>query len=348
MTIAKTSFGKADGKSVDLYTLNNGNDIVAKVATYGATLVALEAPDRDGKVADVVLGFDDLDGYVAGTQYFGSTVGRVANRIRNGAFELDGRRFAVATNNGTHHLHGGIKGWDKVVWTAEAMDTADGPAVRLAYVSRDGEEGYPGVVAASCLYTLTWNNELRVEMRATTDAATLVAMAHHSYWNLGGQDAGPITDHELMLFAQAYTPGDPLVPTGEVAEVSGTPFDFTTPKPIGRDLAAAGGDPVGYDHNFAVDGPLQALRPVARLADPKSGRVLTIEADQPGVQFYSGNYLDGSVRGKGGKPYVRNSGVCLETQAFPNAINVPAWRDQVIVRPGKPYHHQMVHRFTTD
>ena len=214
MTITKTSFGKADGKNVDLYTLNNGNDIVAKVATYGATLVGLEAPDRDGKLADVVLGFDDLDGYLAGTQYFGSTVGRVANRIRNGAFELDGRRFAVATNNGTHHLHGGIKGWDKVVWTAEAMDTADGPAVRLAYVSRDGEEGYPGAVAASCLYTLTWKNELRVAMRATTDAATLVAMAHHSYWNLGGQDAGPITDHELTLFAQAYTPGDPLVPTG--------------------------------------------------------------------------------------------------------------------------------------
>jgi aldose 1-epimerase len=348
MTITKTSFGKADGKDVDLYTLSNGNDIVAKVATYGATLVGLEAPDRDGKLADVVLGFDDLDGYLAGTQYFGSTVGRVANRIRNGAFELDGRRFAVATNNGTHHLHGGVKGWDKVVWTAEAMDTADGPALRLAYVSRDGEEGYPGVVAASCLYTLTWTHELRVAMRATTDAATLVALAHHSYWNLGGHDAGPITEHELTLCAQAYTPGDPLVPTGEVAEVSGTPFDFSTPKPIGRDLAAAGGEPVGYDHNFVVDGEPQALRPVARLADPKSGRVLTIEADQPGVQFYSGNYLDGSVRGKGGKLYPRNGGVCLETQAFPNAINVPAWRDQVIVRPGKPYEHLMVHRFTTD
>jgi len=348
MTITKTSFGKADGKDVDLYTLTNGNDVVAKVATYGATLVGLEAPDRDGKLADVVLGFDDLDGYLAGTQYFGSTVGRVANRIRNGAFELDGRRFTVATNNGTHHLHGGVKGWDKVVWTAEAMDTADGPALRLAYVSRDGEEGYPGIVAASCLYTLTWKNELRVAMRATTDAATLVALAHHSYWNLGGHDAGPITDHDLTLFAQAYTPGDPLVPTGEVAEVSGTPFDFTTPKPIGQDLAAAAGEPVGYDHNFVVDGEPQALRPVARLADPKSGRVLTIEADQPGVQFYSGNYLDGSVRGKGGKPYPRNGGVCLETQAFPNAINVPAWRDQVIVRPGKPYQHLMVHRFTTD
>ena len=348
MSISKTSFGKADGKNVDLFTLNNGHDVVARVATYGATLVGLEAPDRDGKLADVVLGFDDLDGYLAGTQYFGSTVGRVANRIRNGAFELDGRRFAVATNNGTHHLHGGVKGWDKVVWTAEAMDTAEGPALRLAYVSRDGEEGYPGVVAASCLYTLTWKNELRVAMRATTDAATLVAMAHHSYWNLGGHDAGPITDHELTLFAQAYTPGDPLVPTGEVAEVSGTPFDFTTPKPIGRDLAAAGGEPVGYDHNFVVDGEPQVLRPVARLADPKSGRVLTIEADQPGVQFYSGNYLDGSVRGKGGKAYPRNGGVCLETQAFPNAINVPAWRDQVIVRPGKPYQHLMVHRFTTE
>jgi aldose 1-epimerase len=348
MSITKTSFGKADGKNVELYTLANGNDVVARVATYGATLVGLEVPDRDGKLADVVLGFDDLDGYVAGTQYFGSTVGRVANRIRNAAFELDGRRFAVASNNGTHHLHGGVKGWDKVVWTAEAMDTAEGPALRLAYVSRDGEEGYPGTVAATCLYTLTWKNELRVAMRATTDAVTLVAMAHHSYWNLGGHDAGPITDHELTLFAQAYTPGDPLVPTGEVAEVSGTPFDFSAPKPIGRELAAAGGEPVGYDHNFVVDGQPQVLRPVARLADPKSGRVLTIEADQPGVQFYSGNYLDGSVRGKGGKPYLRNSGVCLETQAFPNAINVPAWRDQVIVRPGAPYQHLMVHRFTTD
>jgi len=348
MSITKTSFGKADGKSVDLFTLTNGNDVVARVTTYGATLVGLEAPDRDGKLADVVLGFDDLEGYRAGGQYFGCTVGRVANRIRNGAFELEGRRYPVATNNGAHHLHGGAKGWDKVVWTAEAMDTAEGPALRLAYVSPHGEEGYPGTVAVTCLYTLTWKNELRVAMRATTDAVTLINLAHHSYWNLGGHDAGPITDHELTLFAQAYTPGDPLVPTGEVAEVSGTPFDFTTPKPIGRDVAAAGGDPVGYDHNFVVDGEPRALRPVARLADPRSGRVLTLEADQPGVQFYSGNYLDGSVRGKGGKAYPHRGGVCLETQAFPNAINVPAWRDQVIVRPDTPYQHLMVHRFTTD
>jgi aldose 1-epimerase len=348
MSITKTSFGKADGKNVDLFTLTNGNDVVAKVATYGATLVGLEAPDRDGKLADVVLGFDTLEGYLAGGQYFGSTVGRVANRIRNGAFELDGRRYAVATNNGPHHLHGGARGWDKVVWTAEAMDTAEGPALRLAYLSGDGEEGYPGAVAVTCLYTLTWKNELRVAMRATTDAVTLVNLAHHSYWNLGGHDGGPITDHQLTLFAQAYTPGDPLVPTGEVAEVSGTPFDFTTPKPIGRDVAAVGGDPVGYDHNFVVDGEPRALRPVARLADPKTGRILTLEADQPGVQLYSGNYLDGSVRGKGGKAYPQRGGVCLETQAFPNAINVPAWREQVVVRPGTPYQHLMVHRFTTD
>jgi aldose 1-epimerase len=348
MTITKTSFGKAGGKNVDLYTLSNGNDLVAKVATYGATLVGLEAPDRDGKPADVVLGFDTLDGYLAGSPYFGSTVGRVANRIRNASVELEGRRYALAANNGAHHLHGGVKGWDKVVWTAEAMDTAEGPALRLAYVSRDGEEGYPGTVVASCIYTLTWKNELRVAMEATTDAVTLVNMAHHTYWNLAGQDAGPITGHELTLVANAYTPGDPLVPTGQIAEVGGTPFDFTAPKPIGRDLLAAGGTPVGYDHNFVVDGDPLALRPVARLADPKTGRVLTIEADQPGVQFYSGNYLDGSIRGKGGKPYPQHSGVCLETQAFPNAISVPAWRDQVIVRPGSPYQHLMIHRFSTE
>ena len=347
MTITKTSFGNADGKNVDLYTLSNGNGLVAKVATYGAILTGLEVPDRNGKSGDVVLGFDDLASYLGGGAYFGATVGRVGNRIRNATFELEGQRFVVAANNGDHHLHGGSKGWDKVVWNAEAMETAEGPALRLGHLSRDGEEGYPGTVAATCLYTLT-GDELRVEMRATTDAVTLVNMVHHSYWNLGGHDAGPITDHQLTLFARAYTPGDPLVPTGEVAEVSGTPFDFRASKPIGRDLAAAGGDPVGYDHNFFVDGQPRALRPVARLVDPKTGRVLTLEADQPGVQFYSGNYLDGSVRGKGGQPYAQHSGLCLETQAFPNAINVPAWRDQVILRPGMPYQHLMVHRFTTD
>lgn len=347
MAITKTSFGNADGKNVDLYTLSNGNGLVAKVATYGGILTSLEAPDRDGELADVVLGFDDLAGYLGGSPYFGATVGRVGNRIRNATFELGGRRFALAANNGDHHLHGGAKGWDKVVWSAEAMETADGPALRLGHVSRDGEEGYPGTVTATCVYTLTTKNELRVEMRATTDAVTLVNMVHHTYWNLGGQASGPITDHALTIHAQSYTPGDPIVPTGEVAAVRGTPFDFRSPKRIGQDLTAAGGDPIGYDHNFVVDGQPNALRPVAHLADPKSGRVLALEADQPGLQFYSGNYLDGSTRGKGGSPYAQYTGLCLETQAFPNAINVPAWRDQVILRPGKPYQHLMIHRFTT-
>ena len=349
MTITKTSFGKADGKNVDLYRLSNGNGLVAKVATYGAILTSLEVPDREGKTADVVLGFDDLAGYLGDSPYFGAAVGRVGNRIRSATFELEGRRFVLAANNGDHHLHGGVKGWDKVVWNAEAMETADGPALRLWHVSRDGEESYPGTVTATCIYTLdAKKNELRVEMRATTDAVTLVNVVHHSYWNLAGHASGPITDHTLTVLARSYTPGDPIVPTGDIVAVRGTAFDFTSPKRIGQDLTAAGGDPLGYDHNFVIDGQPNLLRPVARLADPKSGRVMSLEADQPGLQFYSGNYLDGSTQGKGGNAYVRNAGLCLETQAFPNAINVPAWRDQVILRPGKPYQHVMIHRFTTE
>ena len=347
MPITKTSFGSADGKNVDLYTLSNGNGLVAKVTTYGAILTSLEVPDRDGQPADVVLGCDELAGYLGGSAYLGATVGRVGNRIRNATFELEGRRFVVAANNGDHHLHGGAKGWDKVVWSAEAMETAEGPSLRLGHVSPDGEEGYPGTVTATCLYTLA-RNELRVEMLATTDAVTLVNIVHHSYWNLGGHASGPITDHALTIFAQSYTPADPIVPTGEVASLRGTPFDFTSPKRVGQDLTAAGGDPVGYDHNWIIDGQPNAIRPVARLADPKSGRVLSLEADQPGLQFYSGNYLDGALRGKGGHAYVRNAGLCLETQAFPNAINVPAWRDQVILRPGTTYRHVMIHRFTAE
>lgn len=347
MAITKTPFGSADGKNVDLYTLSNGHGLVAKVATYGAILTSLEVPDRDGKSADVVLGFDELAGYLGDSPYLGATVGRVGNRIRNATFELGGRRFVLGANNGDHHLHGGAKGWDKVVWSAEELETAEGPALRLGHVSPDGEEGYPGTVTATCVYTLT-RNELRVEMRATTDAVTLVNIVHHTYWNLGGHASGPITDHALTVFAQRYTPADPIVPTGEVAPVRGTPFDFSSPKRVGQDLNAAGGDPIGYDHNWVVDGEPNALRPVARLADPKSGRVLSLEADQPGLQFYSGNYLDGSLRGKGGKAYARNAGLCLETQAFPNAINVPAWRDQVVLRPGMPYRHVMIHRFSTE
>jgi aldose 1-epimerase len=347
-SIAQAPFGHVDGKAVELFTLTNANGLVAKVMTYGGILTSLLVPDRTGTLADVVLGFDDLEGYVQGNPYFGATVGRVGNRIRDAKFHLGARSYTLAANNKPHHLHGGVKGWDKVVWTAEPKETPEGPALVLSYVSKDGEEGYPGTVNATCTYTLTNTNELRIEMRATTDATTLVNMVHHTYWNLGGEGSGPITEHRLTLHAEAYTPGDPMVPTGKVAPVRGTPFDFTVSKPIGKDLLAAGGDPVGYDHNFVVTGPPGTLREVAKLEDPASGRVLTIEANQPGVQFYSGNFLDGKTVGKKGHAYAQHTGLCLETQKFPNAINVKAWRDQVILEPGQTYDHVMIHRFSTE
>lgn len=345
--IQKAAYGKLEDKDVDLYTLTNANGLVLKVATYGAIVTEFQVPDKSGKLGDIVLGFENLDGYVKGSPYFGATVGRVANRIRGAKFKLDGKDYKLAANNGQHHLHGGVKGWDKVIWTAEPAETPDGPALKLTYVSKDGEEGYPGTVTATTVYTLTNKNEFKVEMSAVTDKPTIVNMAHHTYWNLGGFASGPITDEELTLFADKYTPGDPMVPTGQIKPVKGTPFDFTVAKPIGKDLKAAGGDPIGFDHNFVVNGDAHAMRPVAKLKDPKSGRVMTLEADQPGVQFYSGNFLDGKTKGKG-VAYAQYSGVCLETQKFPNSINIPAWKDEVILKPGATYKHTMVHRFTTE
>src|SRR5688572_7918648 len=243
-------FGNLGDTPVQLYTLTNKNGLIAKITSYGATVTELHVPDRAGTLADVVLGFDTLDGYVNGTSYFGAIVGRVANRIGNAAFTLERTRYTLAANNGPHHLHGGRRGWDKVVWSATPRETADGPALELTYVSKDGEEGYPGTVTARTVYTLTNSNELRVEMQATTDKTTPVNMAHHSYWNLGGHDAGTILDHELTLNADQYTPGSPVVPDGRVHAVKGTAFDFTSAKPIGRELAQTGATPVGYDHNF--------------------------------------------------------------------------------------------------
>jgi aldose 1-epimerase len=332
---------------VQHYTLTNRHGLVARITNYGAILTEMHVPDRTGSLADVVLGFETLDGYIKGSSYFGAIVGRVANRIANAAFTLEGTRYVLAANNAPHHLHGGSRGWDKVVWSATPLDTADGPALELTYVSRDGEEGYPGTVSARTVYTLTNRNELRVEMQATADQTTLVNMAHHSYWNLGGHDAGTILDHELTLHADRYTPGSPMVPDGRIHPVKGTPFDFTSAAPIGRDLKQTGGIPIGYDHNFAVNGEPNRMRPVARLKDPGSGRVMTLSADQPGVQFYTGNFLDGSTSGKG-TAHAQHAALCLETQKFPNAINVPGWQDQVILRPGEAYRHVMVHAFTAE
>ncbi len=243
-------------------------------------------------------------------------------------------------------MHGGKKGFDKVVWGADASQTPSGPAIQLRYVSRAGEEGYPGTVTAIVTYTLTNDAELRVHMEATTDVTTPVNLAQHTYWNLGGIGSGTILDAELTLHADEYTPGDPTVPTGKIESVKGTPFDFTLPKAIGKDLEKTGGNPVGFDANWVVRGDPHKMRPVATLRDPKSGRVMTLEADQPGVQFYSGNFLDGSIKGKG-ITYVKHSALCLETQKFPNAINVPAWQSQVVLKPGQTYKHTMVHKLST-
>jgi aldose 1-epimerase len=345
--IVKTNFGKSDGKDVHLYTLTNKNGLVLKVMTYGGIVTELHLPDRAGKMADVVLGFDNLEAYLKGHPHFGAITGRVANRIKAAQFTLDGATYKLAANNGPDHLHGGVKGWDKLVWQAEASETPSGPSLKLSNTSPDGDEGYPGAVNATVTYTLTNNNEFRVDMTATTDKATLVNLAHHSYFNLGGNEGGDVLGHELMINADRYTPGVPIIPDGKIKPVAGTPFDFKNAKTIAKDLNAIGNKPIGYDHNYVVNGDPGAMRIVARAKDPRSGRVMILEADQPGVQFYTGNYLDGSTTGKGMK-HVQHGGFCLETQKFPNAINIPEWRDQDVLRPGQTYSHRMVYKFSTE
>jgi aldose 1-epimerase len=350
--ISKSDFGTVDGKEVQLYTLTNANGLSLKVTNYGTIITEFHVPDRDGKFADIVLGYDNLAGYVKATPYFGATAGRVANRIKNARFELKGKTYKLAANNGPHNLHGGLKGWDKVVWDAAATESPDGPTIEFTYVSKDGEEGFPGTVTAKTRYTLSNANELKVDMSATTDKTTIVNMAHHTYWNLGGYASGPILDQELMIHADQYTPSAPVengdpVPDGTIKPVKGTPFDFTVAKTIGKDLQAAGGKPVGFDHNWIVNGTPGTMRPAARVKDPKSGRVLLVETAEPGVQFYSGKFLDGSITGKGAT-YAQYTGFCIETQRFPNAINVPAWRRQVILEPGQTYEHSMIHRLSIE
>lgn len=350
MQMNEKAWGTHDGQDVSLYTLDNGRGMVAKITNYGGIVTELHVPDDEGKTTDIVLGFDTLDAYVAGNPYFGAMVGRVGNRIANGGFELDGNTYQLATNNGPNHLHGGDKGFDKVVWDGEIIGTARGPGVRLNYRSPDGEEGYPGTVNVTVDYILSFENELIVETTATADAATPVNIVHHSYWNLAGHDAGKILGHGMELDASRYTPADAtLIPTGEIAPVEGTPFDFTSVKSMGRDidqLPPAGDDPGGYDLNYAIDGANGALRRAAVVREPRSGRVMEIWTTMPGIQFYTGNFLDG-VAGKDGATYGQHTGFCLETQYFPDAINkrgLEGWPNPVL-RPGETYRHVMVHRF---
>jgi len=317
------TLGDVEGAPVRLFTLSNGG-LTLQAMSYGAIVTELRLADG----TDVVLGLRDLAAYVAGHPYFGCVAGRCANRIANGRFSIDGRPHQVSINNGPHHLHGGVRGFDRRVWDAEA----DGTRARFTRVSPDGEEGYPGAVRAVVEYALTDAGEFRVEMTATTDAPTLVNLAHHTYWNLAG--GGTILDHRLTIEADAYTPvDDTLIPSGELAPVAGTPFDFRRPKRIGDDLAKV---PGGYDHNFAFKG-------LARLE--AAGRAMELRSSEPGIQFYSGNFLDGTSKGKGGAAYPKHAGLCLETQKFPDAANRPGWISPIL-RPGETYRHVMVHRFS--
>jgi len=345
MSIQKSDFGTTkDGQKVELYTLTNKNGVVAKVMTYGAILTELHVPDKQGKKANVVLGFDTLKRYEEGHPYFGATIGRVTNRIGKGKFTLDGKTYELAVNNGPNALHGGLVGFDKKVWKAEEVKGAAGAAVRFTYRSPDGEEGYPGTLEAAVTYTLTDKDELKLDYKATTDKATPVNLTNHSYFNLKGAGNGDILGHVLTVNADKYTPADDtLLPTGDLAPVKGTPFDFTTPTAIGARVAQVPGEPRGYDLNYVVNGKAGELRPCAKVTEPTSGRVMEVSTTEPGVQFYTGNFLKGEETGIGGV-YKQHYGFCLEAQHYPDSANQPKF-PSTILKPGQTYTQTTVYRF---
>jgi aldose 1-epimerase len=349
MGIQKSDFGKtADGTPVEAYTLTNSNGVAAKVITYGATLTELHVPDNKGVSADVVLGFAGMSpGYLDKSPYFGATVGRYANRIAKAKFTLDGKEYTLAVNNGPNSLHGGKVGFDKKVWKAEIVPNSDGESVRFTYTSPDGEEGYPGTLKTSVTYSLTDKNELVLDYKATTDKDTVLCLTNHSYFNLAGEGNGNILDQVLMLNADKYLPvDDTLIPTGELKDVKGTPLDFTDPTPIGQRIdQVPGGPPKGYDHCYVINGQAGTLRPAARVTDPKSGRILEMDTTEPGVQFYTGNFLDGSVIGKAGKPYPIHGAFCLEAEHYPDSPNHPAF-PSVELKPGETYTQTTVYKFS--
>jgi aldose 1-epimerase len=336
-----------DGQNVDLITLRNQNGIEMTVLTYGGVIATLRTPDRTGAADDIVLGFDNLRSYVDKSPYFGCIIGRYGNRIARGRFTLDGQTYTLATNNDANHLHGGVKGWDKAVWRAEPFQR-ENVGVVLMHTSADGDEGYPGRVNATVTYTLTNDNELIVDYEATTDKPTVINLTQHSYFNLAGSRAPDILGHELRLNAAQYTPVDAgLIPTGEIATVEGTPFDFRTLTPIGARINATDAQlerGKGYDHNFVLSRSGGGLADAAEVHEPLTGRVMTIRTTEPGIQFYSGNFLDGTLTGKSGRVYPLRSGFCLETQHYPdspNRANFPS----TVLRPGETYRSQTVFTF---
>ncbi|MBN2446433.1 MAG: galactose mutarotase [Phycisphaerae bacterium] len=334
-----------DGRDVSLLTLTNDHGVRVRLLDFGAIVASVEVPDRNGELADITLGYDDVAGWLDNAPYFGATIGRCANRIGKAAFKLDGKTYKLAANNGENHLHGGNVGFNKVLWKAEPSSVPDAAGVHFMHLSRDGEEAYPGNLNVVVTYTLTNDNALRIEFAATTDAPTICNLAHHTYWNLSGAAAGDILDHELMIDADAYTASDSdLITTGEIKPVAGTPLDFTKPTPMGARINDV---PGGYDLNYVLRNKTDLIVLAARVRDPKSGRVLEVHTDQPGIQFYTGNFLDGSITGKAGINYRRHHGFCLETQRFPNAPNIPGF-PSVVLRPGEKYEHVMVHKFLTE
>ena len=331
------------GEEVQLFSLSNDQGVEIEITNYGGIIVAVNVPDRDGKTDDVVLGHDSLEGYVNHSRYFGAMVGRYANRIAQGRFHLNGVEYKLATNNGPNHLHGGLRGFDKVIWNADPREDS----LHLNYLSRDGEEGYPGNLRVNISYLLTDANELRIEYSATTDKDTIINLTNHSYFNLAG--TGTVLDHTVTIHADAFTPVDAtLIPTGELHAVAGTPLDFNSATTIGARINAdneqlrnAG----GYDHNFVLRPGVEKLRTVAEVYDPESGRVLAVSTTQPGMQFYSGNFLNGTITGKKSRAYIKHSGFCLETQHFPDSPNHANFPSTVL-RPDVHYHHVTVFRFS--
>lgn len=348
--IKKQPFGKtADGTAVELYTLTNARGAEAQIITYGCNVVSLKVPDRAGKTGDVVLGYDTLEGYLKDVAYIGAVVGRYGNRIARGKFKLNGAEYTLAVNNGENHLHGGIKGFDKVVWKAAPSDGKGGPSLRLTYLSKDGEEGYPGNLSVTVVYTLTNDNELKIDYSATTDKDTVVNLTQHSYFNLRGAGSGDILGHEMLINADRFTPTDSgSIPTGELRAVKDTPMDFTKPTAIGArieqdDEQLRFGQ--GYDHNWVLNkGGGGAPTLAARVYEPQTGRVMEVYTTEPGVQFYSGNFLN-VAGGKGGKAYPRRHGFCLETQHYPDSPNRPAFPTTVL-KPGQKYAQTTVYKFS--
>jgi aldose 1-epimerase len=342
--VTRTAFGNTDGHAVDKFTLRNANGLEVDAISYGAIITSIRIPDRNGKFDDVVLGFDTLEPYTKPHPYFGAVVGRYGNRIAKGQFTLDGHTYKLATNNGPNHLHGGNRGFDKFVWDAQVVSGRT--AVTFSRTSPDGEEGYPGALVARVTYELNDRNELAIRYQATTDKATPVNLTQHTYFNLAG--GGDILGHQMQISADRYTLVDStLIPTGELASVERTPFDFRTPTAIGARIEQAHEqlkNGLGYDHNWVLNNSGPTLHPAARVVEPASGRTLEVTTTEPGVQFYSGNFLDGTLTGKGGRVYARRTGFCLETQHYPDSPNQPSF-PSTIVKPGAEYRSQTVFRF---